>query len=241
MKRSRSEFVRQFVKPQKVRKAERIQRESHIEPVQAVRSRPAKSHGMTVKQVANLSGEDISKMSVHELRSVINTAGKSLNKRLSNIEKNKLSVYSPAYKRVAENTGGKARFSSKGKNVAQLRHEVAEIKHLAGMKTGTVKGSKVEAKRTRQALEYGAGLTGDQAVQAVRDFWDNFHRAREAHPELSSGQIFEAYQQEVEAGNDFTGIMDRLNEESEVYFESIAEDAQRAEEQFGFFGDPFKL
>lgn len=237
IRRSRTEFVRQFVKPQKVRRAER----STPRIVATTRTPRRSSTSVSIKEVTNLSGEEISKMTVKELKNVINTAGRSLNKRLANIEKNKLAVYSPAYKRIAEETGGKARFSTQGKNIAQLRHLVSEIKHMAGMKTGTVRGSRKEQKRTTQALEQGAGLTGEEALQAARNYWENFHRARETHPELTSGQVFEVYQQEVDEGNNFTDVMDRLNEESDRYFESIAEEAQRAEAQNGFFGDPFTL
>lgn len=247
-KRNRAEFVKQYIKPANQRIAEpkienvpRVAVKIPTTPTKPTRPTVAKMPRVTVEEVKHLTGAEINRMSAKELRNVINTAGQSLNKRLQRIEKNDLSVYSPGYKRVARATAGKARFTSKGKNISELRHEVAEMKHFANLRTGSVKGSKVEKQRTNKALKTSVGLSGEEARQAVSQYWENFHRARELHPEMSSGQIFYIYDTVTDSGGGLSDVMNRLDEESEKYFEAVAEEAKHAESENGFFGDPFDL
>lgn len=197
----------------------------------------ARMRNVTVEEVKHLTGDKINRMTAKELRNVIQTAGHSLNKRLQRIEKNDLTVFSPAYKREARETGGKARFTSKGKNISELRHVVAEMKHFSNMRTGTVKGARVEKEREISILN----KRGDEPpITAINQYWENFHRARELHPELSSGQVYDIYSRVIDDG-DLSDVMDRLNQAGKEYFEGIADAARYAEAEAEYFGDPFDL
>lgn len=245
-KRSRAEFVKQHVKPVRERIAEpkienvpRVSVKIPTKPTKPTRPTVAKMPRVTVEEVKHLTGAEINRMSAKELRAVINTAGQSLNKRLQRIEKNNLSVYSPAYKRVARSTAGKARFTSKGKNISELRHEVAEMKHFANLKTGTIKGSRTEKQRVDSILK---GLRNKgKARDLVNQYWENFHRAREAYPLLSSDRTIAVFSKVIDKGGDFNDVMDEMQKESDKYFEETAKEANYAEAEQGFFGDPFDI
>lgn len=199
---------------------------------------------LTIEQLKNLSGEDINRMTRSELIKTINTAGASLNLRLKRLEEKNLTVFSDAYKRVATATGGTARFTAKGKeqNIAELRHEVAEMKHFAKMKTSMIKGArKVKDLEFIAISSQDSSMSGEKARDAIQLFWDNFERLKETFPLRDSGQILETYSKVISNGGTFADALSKVEEENEKYFEKVAEEAKYAEAEQGFFGDPFDL
>lgn len=103
----------------------------------------------SVEQLLNIDPADVQKMTTKELRAAVQTLSSAANKRLSRLEQSEIDVSSPALHAVYES--GRSRFSTRGKNLNQLRNEFKDVKNFLTSKTSTIKGvkgwkSKIEKK-----------------------------------------------------------------------------------------------
>lgn len=97
--------------------------------------------GVSIDQIMNLD-IDINKLSRGDLSRVVGRLVSASNKRIRNLAKTEIGQLSPAYQSRMERGG---LFSTKGKNVNQLRHMFAETKGFLQLRTSSV--SKWNSKR----------------------------------------------------------------------------------------------
>lgn len=91
---------------------------------------------MTTSELLNLSSVEISKLKKPQLRKIVQTLASTSNKRLKRLQQKGIST--PA-SRYVDKSG---KFSTKGKNINQLRAEYIRAKNFLQSKTSTLKGYK---------------------------------------------------------------------------------------------------
>lgn len=92
----------------------------------------------SVEQLLNIGQADIQKMKDAELRKVVQQLASAGNKRLQRLEQNTVGRVSPALRGVTES--GRTRFSTRGKNLNQLRNEYKAVSEFLNTRTSTIKG-----------------------------------------------------------------------------------------------------
>ena len=102
---------------------------------------------MTTSELLNLSSVEISKLKKPQLRKIVQTLASTSNKRLKRLQQKGIST--PASRYV--NKSGK--FSTKGKNINQLRAEYIRAKNFLQSKTSTLKGYKQFKKEVQMIYE----------------------------------------------------------------------------------------
>lgn len=111
-------------------------------------ARKFKVEGKSIQQLTRLRPKTISRMSEPELRKVVTRLASAANKRIARIEAK--GITTPAT-RGAEKSGG--RFTSKGKDLNELRAEYIRVKSFLGEETSTISGYKKFAKRFEKKIE----------------------------------------------------------------------------------------
>lgn len=119
---------------------------------------PSIVSGMTVNDILNMDEEAFNKLNLGDLRKVVGRLVSAGNKRLRTFEK--YGEKSPAERYINKRSGGK--FSTKGKNLAQLRSEFMRAKGFLTAKTGTVKQwRKIKQKEINELNRMGIPMDND--------------------------------------------------------------------------------
>ena len=90
-----------------------------------------------LQDLINISPETLNKMTAKELKSVVQIMVSAGNKRIRRLEQTERGTNAPAYQKYLERG---TKFSTKGKNLNELRNEYKNIKSFLSSKTSTVKG-----------------------------------------------------------------------------------------------------
>lgn len=126
--------------------------------------------GLTIDDIMNIDPNDLMRLSAKDLRALTNRLVSASNKRIRRLERTDLGRTSPAYISVSKR-GGK--FSTRGKNVNQLRNEFASAQTFLNFKTSTVKGWN----ETRADVEQRLG--GDMTEYQSKKFWKTYRELEE--------------------------------------------------------------
>lgn len=94
----------------------------------------------SVEYLLNLDPNSVQRMNEKQLRQAVQTLSSAANKRLTRLEQTAIGKVSPALLSVKES--GRDRFSTKGKNLNQLRNEFSQASTFLKSKTSTIKGTK---------------------------------------------------------------------------------------------------
>lgn len=122
-----------------------------------------KSDKLTVKKQLKISNKKFESMKAPDLKKAVSILANQANRRVKSLQSQGLET--PALKYV-EKSGGK--FTVKGKNLNELRHEYARLKSFMNMKTSTVSGQlQVEYRREQILKEKGIEFTEDES----KKFW----------------------------------------------------------------------
>lgn len=175
---------------------------------------------MTLQELLNLDGLDVLNMSRKELSQAVQTAGRTLNRRMANLEKNDLTTFSPAYKTLATQQGGRPGFKARGKSTDELREEVLMMRDYASKRTSTVSGAKRNKGITMEILKTAQSrsdhpISSDEAHTAISAFWDDFRRLREAlwalYISVGGETVLKDYREEYKKGTSLEDIITKLN------------------------------
>ena len=123
---------------------------------------------MKLSDFIDLTPDALSSMSRSELAKVTRVLADAANKRVVRLEKADIS--SPAYLGYLR-SGGK--FSTKGKNVNQLRSEYIRARAFLNAKTSTIKGA------NKFKAEMEKRFYGILTPQQTKTLWTAFHRLEE--------------------------------------------------------------
>lgn len=135
--------------------------------------------GKSISDITNMDYDTFIRLNTSDMRKVVGRLVSAGNKRLRSFEK--AGEISPATKWV-ERSGGK--FSTKGKNLNQLRAEFRRARDFLSSETGTRKGwDKVKKEVIEKLKEKGKVEITDEQYD---DFWKAYEKLKQLDPNVSS-------------------------------------------------------
>lgn len=170
---------------------------------------PSIVSGKSVKDILNIDIEDFNKLNLSDLRKVVGRLVSAGNKRLRTFEKAEES--SPAVRYIMRSGG---MFSTKGKNINQLRSEFVRAKNFLESKTGTKREWEKVKKETIQGLEdNGVEITKEQFDK----LWKAYAKLKELSPDVKNKELRYRVLQEI------ANVMNTTSKTAEEIAESINE------------------
>ena len=150
--------------------------------------------GMTVEEILNLGDDQIRSLSQrdisHALRTVSLTANKRVNRLMDNavkrggqyVEKKsgKKAIALDALNKLAEESGGNIKFSTKGKTRNQMIAELGRARSFMKMKTSTVSGAE-KVRKMREARTLGQ-TREDVMKKAAKEYKKEYKKRTGKNP-----------------------------------------------------------
>lgn len=138
-----------------------------------------------VKQILDVSMEDINRMTAKELRANVQILASAANKRLSRLSQSEIGKIAPAYLSAMKRSytgreGGK--FGTAGKTRNQLLNEFKAAKSFLEMKTSSVKGWT----KFRSSSYKRAGVKPSDDPEKEKMFWKTYRKIEELYPNIKS-------------------------------------------------------
>lgn len=182
--------------------------------------------GKSTEDLLNMDYDAFSTLTAPELRQVVSRLADTANKRLKRFGK----TVTPA---TLQAKRGGGRFSTKGKNIAQLRAEYARVRAFLQNPTSTKKGYE---KLKEDLKKQGINLGGYSEV-----FWRLYHNLEEVDPgfkALTPSDRMRIIEAELEAHPEFTEEehIENLLHRMESQYEDIQQ--QRRKVDFSDFFEP---
>lgn len=129
----------------------------------------------SIKETLDLPLSRIMSMSKNELRLAVQQLSMESNKRLAYFKKRGISSPATVY---IKNNGGK--FTSKNKDLTQLRAEFQRAKGFLESETGTIKGYRAWETRVANTLKENAGIDYNSLTELQkRKFWNAYAKLEE--------------------------------------------------------------
>lgn len=178
--------------------------------------------GKSVQDLLKMGYDEFINLTESELRQVTGRMADAANKRLKRMGKTK----TPATIQAAR-SGGK--FSTKGKDMSQLRAEYARVRAFLENPTSTKKGYE----KMKKQVEEETG--GDEIPQErAEGFWDVYKRLSESDPKfkkLPPSDRIRAVQREMEAhpGLSVEQHMKNIQREMEAEYERQQEERSKVD------------
>lgn len=135
--------------------------------------------GLKISDIVSMDWDKLNRISEKDLRSLTNRLVSASNKRIRRLEKTTRGTSSFAYQSVQER--GRM-FSTRGKNVNQLKQEFKLAKQFLGYKTSTIKGWKEYRTKVEQRTGYATeGESLDWSERTWSKYWKVYRRFEETH------------------------------------------------------------
>ena len=135
--------------------------------------------GLKISDITSMDWEQLNKLSAQDLKSLTNRLVSASNKRIRRLEKTERGKSSFAYQSVEERG---RKFSTRGKNVNQLKQEFKLAKQFLGYKTSTVKGWKEYRTKVEQRTGYATeGESVNWSERTWSKYWKVYRRFEETH------------------------------------------------------------
>lgn len=143
-----------------------------------VYKQPSFVSGKSIKDILNIDYDAFNKLNTSDMRKVVGRLVSAGNKRLRSFER--AGESSPATRHVMSSGGA---FSTKGKNLNELRSEFMRAKNFLESKTGTRKGWKQVKTETINGLRRN-GI--DMASSQFDEVWKAYEELKELSPEVAN-------------------------------------------------------
>lgn len=196
---------------------------------------PSVVSGLSVNDIISMSGADLSKLSLSDLRKVTGRLVSAGNKRIRRLEQAGLTPSSLAKLDIS---GGA--FSTKGKDVNQLRAEFVRARQFLKNKTSTVSGYKKQLKDTEKRLqEKGVNVEPGTAEKLL----NLYSRLKETNPEVSTRALKYtalktiANEIRLETGDSTEEILANIRDELRKQYEKNEDLSEDVSEFFEPFND----
>lgn len=184
--------------------------------------------GLSINKILNMDVRDFNKLGKKDLQKITGRLVSAGNKRIRRARE--AGITSPAFEYV-ERTGGV--FSTKGKNLNQLRAEFVRAKNFLESQTGSIKGAK-------KFKEDSINLLSLEGVNISSETFDDVMRAYEtikrSDPKVSERKFKYAVLNEIESlvqkGHDNESVKAKIKKD----LNKIYEKAQREQEVEGVSG-----
>lgn len=138
---------------------------------------PSYVSGLSVDDIMNLPGEEFNKLNLSDMRKVVSRLVSAGNKRIRRLEKADLH---PTVLDSLAKSGGK--FSTKGKNLNQLRAEFVRAKQFLSKETSSVTGYKKVLKEiSKKYAEKGIKIS----AKGIEKMWSIYARLKDLNPTIA--------------------------------------------------------
>ena len=186
---------------------------------------------MTTSELLNLSSVEISKLKKPQLRKIVQTLASTSNKRLKRLQQKGISTPASRY----ANKSGK--FSTKGKNINQLRAEYIRAKNFLQSKTSTLKGYKQFKKEVQKNLaEKGINISSDK----LEPIFNIYEKLKDINPSVTEKNLkyvtLQEISEELKDGQTEEEILSRINDNLSQMYEQEME-----LENYGTISDFFTI
>ena len=173
---------------------------------------------MTTSELLNLSSVEISKLKKPQLRKIVQTLASTSNKRLKRLQQKDIST--PA-SRYANKIG---KFSTKGKNINQLRAEYIRAKNFLQSKTSTLRGYKQFKKEVQKNLaEKGINISLDN----LEPIFNIYEKLKDINPSVAEKNLkyitLQEISEELKDGQTEDEILSRINDNLSQLYEQEME------------------
>lgn len=166
---------------------------------------PSIVSGLSVKQILSMDVAEFNKLGLKDLQKITGRLVSASNKRYRRAKQ--AGVESPAFTYV-ENTG---LFSTKGKNLNQLRAEFVRAKNFLDAETSTIKGAKKFMSESIKMLKQeGVNISEDK----FKDVMKVYEELKRSNPKVRERQlkysVLQEIEKRVEPDSNFTKNDDRV-------------------------------
>ena len=135
--------------------------------------------GLKISDIMDLSWERLNNLTLKEMRQLTGRLVSASNKRIRRLSTAKRGTSSFAYQYIEER--GKT-FSTRGKDINQLRTEFKTAKQFLSMKTSTIKGWNKYRKEMEQRTGYAtSGESVEWSDSTWKKYWKVYRRFSETH------------------------------------------------------------
>lgn len=135
--------------------------------------------GLKISDIMDISWEKLNSLNLEEMRQLTGRLVSASNKRIRRLSKTARGTSSFAYQYVEER--GK-NFSTRGKDINQLRTEFKTAKQFLSMKTSTIKGWNKYRKEMEQRTGYAtSGESVEWSESTWKKYWKVYRRFSETH------------------------------------------------------------
>lgn len=193
---------------------------------------PSIVSGKSVTDIMNIDIGTFNKLSMSDMKKVVGRLVSAGNKRLRSFQKS--GEVSPAT-RYVERTGGA--FSTKGKNLNELRAEFMRAKNFMQSKTGTRKGWNIVKKETATGLQKH-GVSVDS--KSFDKLWKAYEHLKESSPEVANkGMKYAVLREIADLTTDSNKSVDEIVSVMQKNIDAIYEEQAGLNDEFdgvsGFF------
>lgn len=135
--------------------------------------------GLKISDIMDLSWEKLNSLNLEEMRQLTGRLVSASNKRIRRLSTAKRGTSSFAYQYIEER--GKM-FSTRGKDINQLRTEFKTAKQFLSMKTSTIKGWNKYRKGMEERTGYAtSGESVEWSESTWKKYWKVYRRFSETH------------------------------------------------------------
>lgn len=140
---------------------------------------PSIVSGLKIQDILDMDVQTFNKLNLKELRAITGRLVSAGNKRISSFEK--AGERSPAVGRLTDKEGTVVPFSTKGKNLNQLRAEFSRAKSFLQDKTSTIRGwKKVKSATIAKLAAGGINITSG----TFDKFWKAYEKLKSLNPSV---------------------------------------------------------
>lgn len=184
--------------------------------------------GLSINDIMNKDWNDLAKLNLSDLKALTQRLVSASNKRLKRLEQSNIGDYSTALQNKKKSG---ARFSTKSKNINELRKEFRRAKSFLKSKTSTIKGTKKVINRMNKKIS-GSGLNevgGFKSKRTYKRFWNIYHELEQTQSGLigivgGSTEVQKLVYDSMKHNRSNKGALEDINQRLDELYEDLYND-----------------
>lgn len=184
--------------------------------------------GLSINDIMNKDWNDLAKLNLSDLKALTQRLVSASNKRLKRLEQSNIGDYSTALQNKKKSG---TRFSTKGKNINELRKEFRRAKSFLKSKTSTIKGTKKVINRMSKKIS-GSGLNevgGFKSERTYKRFWNIYHELEQTQSGLigivgGSTEVQKLVYDSMKHNRSNKGALEDINQRLDELYEDLYND-----------------
>lgn len=184
--------------------------------------------GLSIDDIMNKDWNDLAKLNLADLKALTQRLVSASNKRLKRLESSNVGDYSGALQ-GRKKSGG--RFSTKGKNINELRSEFRKAKAFLKSKTSTITGTR-KVINTMSKKITGSNLDtigGFKSERTYKRFWNLYHDLEQTQSGLigivgGSAEVQKIVYDAMKNNRSNVGAIQEINQRLDELYEDLNND-----------------